>query len=160
MLSFIPFFSFLAFFHPVYLSMTEIEYDQEAQALEIVHRVFIEDIERALEETHGVKIRMGTQQEHPKTDEWLADYIRQTTWYVLPNGRKLQGELLGKETNLEHLWVYVEVSQVRPMATLRIHNAQLMELFEDQINIIRFRYKDQSQSTKLTTQKPEDIFRL
>lgn len=160
MLNFFGFISVLLFLHPIHISVMNIDFDDKNQALEITQKVFIDDLEAVLEARHNVKLRLGSDREHPRADAFIEAYLDEHLWLQTVEGRKLEGEFLGKESDLEYIWVYIEVTQVRNLQSLTVQNTILMDWFDDQSNIVRLRYRNQSPTVRLTPAKQRGTFQL
>ena len=40
---------FLLFFHPIHVSVTEVEYNEKSKSLQIISRIFIDDLELSVQ---------------------------------------------------------------------------------------------------------------
>lgn len=146
--------------HPIHISVMNIEFDQRAQSLEITQKVFIDDLEDVLEERHQLRLRLGTPNEHPRADELIEAYFHEHVWLKDENGRRMKGMFLGKESDLESVWIYVEVTQVTQLEELTVQNTLLMDWFTDQSNIVRFKYGDRMPTLRLTPARKRGVFAL
>ena len=68
MLLIIPLLAFSA--HKYYLSLTQIEYNQDAKSLEIIINVFMDDIETALNSDYKINLQLTTKNE-------LKNYLKE-----------------------------------------------------------------------------------
>ena len=63
--------------HKFYVSITKIEYVKEKSSLQIITKIFIEDIEDALQKRYDPSISLDTKKETETADEDLKNYILQ-----------------------------------------------------------------------------------
>jgi hypothetical protein len=121
--------------HPVHVSVTEIEYDAAEKELEIMMRIFIDDLENALRQYHkqaGLDI-LNTDEATAK--KLIGAYLLDNFQVVLDN-RKTQMEYLGQEVEGQAFICYILAPGVRNWTTAEVTNRILFELFDDQSNIV------------------------
>lgn len=151
--------SFLAFslsLHPIHVSVTEIEYDQKDRALEVMMRVFIDDLESTL---RNHLAQPGLNILHPdskaSTDQLVRDYLADHFRISLDN-KAQETTYLGHELEGEALILYVEVKDVVKWKTITIHNDIIMSTYDDQSNIVHVYVGDNVKSLRLTRNTPAD----
>lgn len=144
------------YLHPIHVSVTEIEFDEKDQALEIIMRVFIDDLELSL--------RNSLQQPeldivHPKggmtTDQLVGNYLKEHFKISLDN-RLRPTNYLGHERESEAFIFYIEVTDVKKWKTISIHNDIIMATHDDQSNIVHVYVNDKVKSLRLTRNTPAD----
>ncbi len=134
-LLFIPllFSSFYA--HKYYLSVTDIVYNQEAKAIQIVSRVFYDDLEAVLQERYDSNIVVDATANQEKLDAYLPKYITKKI-KISVNGITQKLDFLGKEYEDDYVVCYIEAVDVASINSLEIENTLLMDLYEGQKNMI------------------------
>ncbi len=120
--------------HEFHVSKCVIEYKDNM--LQISMHLFIDDLEKALEEQGVTKQYIGTEREASTADELIARYIQQR-FSIDVNETDLSYQFLGKELteDLTAIWCYMEVSNLEELQHLRIANSVLMEIYDDQKNL-------------------------
>ena len=63
--------------HKFYVSVTQVEYKREEASLQIISRLFIDDIEELLQERYNKDIVLGAKGEKGKVDFYLDNYLHQ-----------------------------------------------------------------------------------
>lgn len=155
--------SLLAFMtaHKFYVSVTQIEYSGQEEAMQITSRIFIDDMELLLKERYGIVAGLATPEEAGAVDSYLEKYLRDK--FVLRiNGQETEVTFLGKRFDNDILVCYMEVPEV-PLATLsslEVQNDLLTELFEDQKNIVHVRIGDQKRSFVLFRENNKGMLNL
>lgn len=81
--------------HEFYLSVTEIEYNNEEQSLQIITRVFIDDFQNVLNERYDADIQLSQEAEEGAVTEHISKYLIQKL-RLKTNGEELQLKLFGK----------------------------------------------------------------
>lgn len=136
--------------HKFYVSITQIEFVKEKSSLQIIAKVFTDDIEKALRKRHTDRIFLDSKKETPQTDEFLKQYILQKI-NISVNNKPVQLNYIGKEYETDMVVVYIEVTAIKELQSLKIENKILMELFPDQKNIIHLKTAKSRRSLILET---------
>lgn len=152
----ISFFSFWLDLHPIHVSVTEVEYDQKDRALEVMMRVFIDDLELTLRH-HLAQPELDILRPARKdsTDRLVRDYLADH-FRISLDDKAQKTTYLGHEQEGEALILYVEVKNVEKWNTITIHNDILMSTYEDQSNIVHVYVGDRVKSLRLTRNTPAD----
>ncbi|XLS28344.1 DUF6702 family protein [Flavobacteriaceae bacterium M23B6Z8] len=135
----LPLFSFVAV-HKFYVSVTEIKYSENDAALQITLRIFLDDLERTLEERYGIKAKMATKKELEDIDKFLERYLNDKLAMKV-NGKKRPLVFLGKEYETDIVKCYIEIKNIdyQSLESIEVINEILFEQFEEQQNIVHFR---------------------
>lgn len=127
--------------HDYHLSNVEIEYNAKAQALQIIMHIFIDDLEDAIANA-GVeqKLYLCTDREVEDADQYISDYIS-SKFAIMVDDKPVDYVFLGKETSPDIIAMdcYLEVEDLTSASEIAISNDLLMEVFEDQVNIIKLK---------------------
>lgn len=132
--------------HPIYLSVAEIDYKEEEQALQISIKLFVDDFEQLFSKRLGETVEIGTDREHPQANELLANYVQQH-FKLKADGQAIQYKYLGKEMgekrNIYECYVFLEAKNLSPFAELTINNSLLIEEHFNQLNFAACHTKSQ-----------------
>lgn len=131
--------------HPLHISVTYVDYNPKTSSFEITHKIFIDDFETALQLYDNESFQLGTEKELPDTDSYIKKYMAKQ-FEVKVNGEIISGEYLGREMDLESIWIYHEIKDVPNAEAIEVKNAVLLDLYDDQKNITHLKYKAQKQS--------------
>lgn len=121
--------------HEFYLSVTEIEYKEEKQSLQIITRVFTDDFEEVLRKRFDDDIRLSLDSEEGPVEEMTEKYLNQKLQINI-DGKTLQLNYLGKEYDSDQVILYIEVEDVTTFSEIEVNNAILTDLFDDQKNVV------------------------
>ncbi|MDC8000768.1 hypothetical protein POV26_06950 [Aequorivita todarodis] len=139
--------------HKFYVSITKIEYVKEKSSLQIITKIFIDDIEDALQQRYDPSISLDTKKETAEADEDLKNYILQKL-NIKINGKSVKLDYIGKEYDTDMLVAYIEVKDVKKLKTIEIENKVLMEMFPEQQNIIHLKTSKSRRSLILDRDEP------
>lgn len=148
-------FSFTAS-HKFYVSVTEIEHNQKEKSLQIISRVFTDDLENVLQQRYDPELRLGKKVETEGADEYISKYLKAKI-QIEVDGAIVEARLLGKEYENDMTIFYIESPGVSDFKRIKIKNSVLMDLFEDQKNLIHVAYKGKTKSLILADGKEEDL---
>ncbi len=123
--------------HPIHVSITEINWNESTKSLEIAHKIFIDDLEDALEKQFNLRFYLATNKEHEETDIYLKKYLSQH-FELHGNQKSLICHYLGKEYEEKAVWIFAEVQGIRKLKNLEVRNAILVDLYADQDNLLHF----------------------
>src|ERR1700754_3903923 len=68
--------SWLSFFHPFFVSVTEINHNARTQSVEVSCRIFYDDLEHTLEKQYHTQIDIVKPSDKNKVNQLLTDYIK------------------------------------------------------------------------------------
>lgn len=124
--------------HKFYVSITKIEYVKEKNSIQIITKIFTDDMEKALRQRYDRSISLDTKKETEAADEDLKNYILQKIKLKV-NGKQVQFNYIGKEYDTDMVVAYMEVKDINELKTIEIENKVLMEVFPEQQNIIHLK---------------------
>ncbi len=142
--------------HKFYVSVTEIEYNEQGESLQIISRVFIDDFEDVLKKRYDQSITLG-ERESAGVDAHIKKYLEQKL-QIEVNSKPVSVNFLGKEYDNDMLVFYLEVENVEDLKTIQVKNTVLMDLYEEQKNLIHVEYQNKIQSLVLTSGKEVNQF--
>lgn len=149
-------YSFIALFlgvsgeiaHDFHVSVCQMEYDEQSRALEISHRIFLDDLEEALIlQYNDQKIDVLAPNNKQELDSLITDFILEN-FSISVNGKDTFPTVLGNQINGDVMNVYIEIKNIKKLKSLVIEHKLLMDLFPDQVNLIHFQKGQEKQSLK------------
>ncbi len=140
--------------HPFYVSICSIDHNAKTKSLEITFKVFTEDLESAVEAQGAERLRLGSENESPKSDQYIQTYLKKRVT-IQVDGDTMAFSYVGKEIETDETWCYAEVASVPSVSKLTIRNSLLMERFEAQQNIVHVKVRGKQKSLVLWKDKRE-----
>ncbi len=142
--------------HKFYVSTTNIEYVAKKESLQIITKIFIDDVEDVLQERYDSSISIATTKETERDIEYLKKYILQKL-KVNVNGKPVKLDYIGREYDIDVANVYIEITGVTELRSIEVKNEVLMDLFEEQQNIIHIKTPEMRRSFILEKNNPKDM---
>jgi hypothetical protein len=141
--------------HPFHVSVCEMKYNAPAQRLEIIHKIFWDDLEDGLSQMTGKRENISSPTDSAYVQGLIQKYL--DTHFVLSiEGQKLDISFVGAELEEDAFWCYQMVSDLPSFSSIRVQNKLLMEVFDDQMNLIHLEHMGKTKSLRLTRRKFED----
>lgn len=127
--------------HKYYVSVTDIEYAQEAKSLQVISRLFIDDFEKVLQERYVDSIKI----EDALVDTYIGKYYSKKLLIEVDNELK-QFNFIGKEIEDDMVHCYFEIENISSIKTIRVTNKLLFDIFDNQQNITHLKINDKKKS--------------
>lgn len=156
-LLFLAAFSLTAFTtaHKFYVSVTEIEHNKEAESLQIISRVFIDDFENVLNLRYGQDLTLDSKAETPGAEAYIKKYL-ESKLTIKVNGKSAAINYLGKEYENDMLVFYIEAPGVGNVKNILVGNTVLMDMFEEQKNLVHVKVLGKTKSMVLVAGREEN----
>lgn len=141
--------------HPLHISVTEIEFDEKEKELEIVTRIFTDDLESAIRAQRQMhELDLLNPPPGFTTDQLVKDYLLQQLSITL-DGKFQKLNFLGLEKDDEAVICYVQVAPVKKWKTITVTNRVLLEMFDDQSNLVHVTVQGKVRSLRLMRNNPQ-----
>ena len=148
--------AFVFYVHPMHVSVTEIEFDEKEKELEIMSRVFIDDLEKTLQNNlKQPELDLLDPKNGQTIDQMAGKYLLDHLKISLDN-KSQTITYLGHERDGEALVFYLLVSKVKKWKTIQITNEVITETHDDQSNLVHVTVREVVKSLRLTRDKPAD----
>lgn len=156
----LPLFAFMAA-HKFYVSVTQVSYSAEAEALQITSRIFIDDFENVLATRYGAALHLATREEASDADKYIEKYL-QTKFVLRINGRETAYRFLGKRYDNDIVVCYMEIPEIPPgsIKSVEIQNEMLTDLYDEQKNIVHLLINDIRKSFVLVRENNKAMLNL
>lgn len=138
--------------HKFYVSVTQVEYNNEQHSAQIISRIFIDDIEDVLQKRYDESINFDTDLKDPKLQKYLSLYLSSKLSFEI-NSQKVFFNFVGKEVEEDLLICYLEIENISSIKSIKVTNHLLMDLYEEQQNIIHVKSGKQRKSLILEKDK-------
>lgn len=131
-------------FHAFHTSISEIEFNAKEKTIEASIRVFSDDFEKALmKENGGVKI-IGLSKE--KLILLTENYLKKHFGLLNAQRQRKTSNYVGQEIEGDATWLYLEIPFNEKIEGCAFQNDILFEVFDDQTNLINFKYNNTKSS--------------
>ncbi|WP_019671317.1 DUF6702 family protein [Eudoraea adriatica] len=156
----IPLFAF-SIMHKFYVSVTNIQYSEKDNSLQITSRIFIDDLENALEERYGVEMNLATEKESDEANFYIEKYMR-SKLVISADGTNKAFVFLGKKYDNDLVICYLEIEDIDlpEHKTLAVENDILTDMFDEQQNIVHFKINGKKKSFILVKENNKGMLNL
>ncbi len=144
-------------FHPLHVSVTEAEYNPKSKSLQIISRIFIDDLELSIKnQKHLESLDLLEPKNGMTIDQLVQTYI-QDHLKIRLDGKPAKINYLAHEVEDPAILCYLEIENVKKFKTIEITNTVIQETHEDQSNLVHVTYKGIVKSLRLVRDKPTDV---
>ncbi len=137
-----------SFFHPFYVSVTEINHNAKTNMLEISCKLFLEDTEKTLQKQLNTPVELTNPKDLKKAQQQISDYVKKHL-VIKVDGKLVNLEFIGYEVEGASLWSYYQVANISSVHKIDISNNLLYELYDAQIGIVHAQVGSNKKSTRV-----------
>lgn len=141
--------AFSGFHHPVFVSVTEINYNAAGKTLEISCKIFTDDFEKTLRATYKTHVDLLDENLKPAMDKLVNDYV-QKHLKVAVDGKLVGLKYLGFEKIDEGIYSYYQADNITTPKKIEVTDNVLLEYNEQQMNIVHIIVDGKRKSAKLS----------
>ena len=123
--------------HRYHTSLTRMDYNEQERLVEISIQLFTHDLVPALEQKAGKRIDL---EKTPEVDKLILGYLNENFVLKNKNGESPALKWVGKELQVDAVWVYVEIPATENLAGANLQNTILFESFPEQTNLVIARF--------------------
>jgi len=148
--------SFVA--HKFYVSIYQINYVPQKKMVQITSRIFIDDLNDALEKKYNKRAFVGTDRQTDSDIELMKKYIAEKL-IIKINGKQIVQNYLSNELEANVIICYFSIKDIAKLNSLSIENTALMEINGDQQNVIQANIDGDKKSLLLTVDNFKGILK-
>ncbi|MGM0635148.1 MAG: DUF6702 family protein [Bacteroidota bacterium] len=158
-------FTFLAFalmsfsFHKFYVSVTDIEHDEEQKSLQIISRIFADDLENTLSARYDTKVQLTKKIESENADQLIEKYLKNKLTFII-KGEKQTVNYLGKKYRRDQVVLFLEVEDIPDFKEIEIENLILTDMFDGQKNLVHLKHAGETKSAVLMKDNPNTLLKF
>jgi len=143
--------------HKYYFSLTEIKANTASKTLSVSSKLFIDDLESALQKTNNIKFDLSKSTDNKVVQDAVFNYINSHLQIYL-DGKMVPLNLVGFEIENEVVWIYLESKlNNKEFKSTQIINTILYDFSADQTNLVQFNWNNKNYSEKLSYPNKELI---
>jgi len=144
--------------HPLYISVTEMNYNAGEKNLEISCKIFTDDLEKTLANINHTKVDLTTPANKSEADKMVKEYIQSHLQVKLDN-KAVTLAFVGFEKENDAVWSYFEVHNTTPAPKkVEVVNTILYESYDKQMNLMHVSINGNRKSTRLNYPDKEASF--
>ncbi|OAD44838.1 DUF6702 family protein [Polaribacter atrinae] len=153
----IPLLSFST--HKYYLSLTQIEYRSELQAVQITMNVFMDDIELAINKDYNIDLQLTTKKELKNNDIYFIKYLNEKLQLKIDDVPRAFN-YIGKEYDGDLVYFYLEIEDIKQLEKIEIINKVLTKHFPEQQNLIKSKIGKKHKSILLSAKNDKGLLKF
>lgn len=138
--------------HKYHVSVTQINYVKDKASVQIITRVFTDDLEYALRKRYDESITLSGKNEAEPAVAFIQRYLNEKIKIKI-NNNPIEFKFIGKDYENDIMRCYLEIEDVKAINSIQITNQFLFDLFEEQQNIIKLDVDGTQKSYLFTHQK-------
>jgi hypothetical protein len=143
--------------HKYYFSLTEIKANTFSKTLSVSSKLFIDDLESALQKANKIKFDLSKSTDNKAVQNTVFNYINSHLQIYL-DGKMVPLNLVGFEIENEVVWIYLESKlNNKEFKSTQIINTILYDFSDDQTNLVQFNWNNKNYSEKLSYPNKELI---
>lgn len=123
--------------HRFHSSLTRIDYDSDAKNIKITIQLITHDVLEVLEKIAGKPVELENSKE---VDVLIQNYLAEHFVMRDKNGKQLELKWVGKETDFDRTFVYLEIPSDQSIEGFDLSNTMFFETYPVQTNIIIARF--------------------
>jgi hypothetical protein len=141
-------------YHPIFVTVTEIEHNAKTKSLEISTKIFTDDFEKTLRAAYKTKVDLLDGLQRAEMDKLVSNYISKHLAISI-DGKPTAIKYVGYENIEEAIYCYFEIENIVAPKKITITDDILYEYKKEQISILHVTIGGKRQSTKLSN--PEKL---
>jgi hypothetical protein len=146
--------------HPLYVSVTEMNYNAADRNLEISCKIFTDDFEKTLANINHTQVDLTAPANKSEADKMVAAYIKSHLQLKLDN-KTVNLEFVGFEKENDAIWSYFEVKNTTAAPKrIDVVNTILYESYDKQMNLMHITVNNNRKSTRLNYPDKEASFQF
>ncbi|HEX9150966.1 MAG TPA: DUF6702 family protein [Flavobacterium sp.] len=144
--------------HKFYMAVYQVNYAPEKRMLQITSRIFVDDLNKALEKKYDKKLYLGTGKESAEEMVLLKKYFLEK-FSVKVNGQTKTVNFLSKELEGDILICYCNVKEIGKINSLEIFNSVLIDWNTEQQNITHVTVLGDKESVLFTDSNRSEVLK-
>ena len=147
-------------YHPVHVSVSNIDMDPDSGKVSISIKLFSDDFETIVNRKYGAHLALKAQQDPGEEQKYIDRYVA-STFNIWINDEKMeQLKLVKTQMNDVSIWLYYECEYRKKMRTVRISDVLMNDLYPDQTNLVIVTFEEHQKGYRLNNKNTEISFRI
>lgn len=145
--------------HKYYVSVTEIKIIESSGTIQISSRLFIDDLELALQNIYADESISLSNADSEKVRNMIKTYVI-THFKIDVNKEQIDLNYLGREYEDDVVYIYMESLGLDEISSIKISNSILFETYQEQEHIIKTKTEKKSKSFILNKSKSFKVLNI
>lgn len=136
--------------HRFYVAIYQIDFVPQKKRLEITTRIFMDDLNEAINNSYKKSSNIGTEKETPEDIALLKKYLNEH-FKLTVNGKPKAYTYLSREVESNVVICYLSIKEIGKVSSLQVENSILVEIHSDQQNIVQYNNNGKKQNLLLSS---------
>ena len=145
--------------HEYFISITEITYNQEKNRVEIISRLFFDDLEEVFKERYSSELTLEPNNVSENIDFIIEKYFEKKLKISVDDTYKPL-DYLGYKFDDDRINIFFKIDNITQFENIGVHNLILTDVFDDQQNIVHGFKNKQKRSVILTKHDYEHVLKF
>ena len=141
------------------MAVFQVNYTPEKKMLQITSRIFVDDLNLALEKKYGKKVYLGSEKESADDQGVLKKYFSENL-QIKVNGQSKPVVFLSKELDGDVLICYCRVTDIAKLHSAEITNTLLTHWNSEQQNILHFTAFGEKKTVLFTSSNKTEVLKF
>jgi len=137
--------------HKFYTAIYQINFVPEKKMVQITTRIFLDDINDALEANYHKKTKLGDEKESQEDLNFLKKYLSEK-FTIKINGKPQPMKYISKEIEDNVLICYLKCTEIPKINSMEVQNTIITEIHSEQQNIIQANINNKKSSLLLDSE--------
>lgn len=143
--------------HDFYVSIYQINYNENAKRIEITSRIFIDDLNSVLYKKYNVKTQLGNAKQTIVDMDLFKKYLSDN-FIIKINNETKKINFISSEIEANVFICYFNIKAISNVKSIEIKNSCLFELSNQQQNILQTTFYGKKESNLLTKNNYSFLF--
>ncbi len=130
-----------AMYHPVHVSVSNLEYNKASHRFELSVKLFYDDFESIIARKYNVFLKLKAEGLNDNEEFYFMKYIKEN-FILTVNGTKLEPVYKFRKINEDSVWLYLYFEQKEEPEHITLTNRLMMDMFSDQSNLLMIKSTD------------------
>lgn len=149
--------------HPVHISVTNVDYNEQTKKFQTSIRLFTDDFEKIIFNKTNVNLYLGKENEHKNTKTIIDNYCKENLEIIFDTKNIISKKQILTEykvnTSENTVTLYYKIKEQIPQK-VEINNKLLNDLYGDQKNLLIFTCKNTQEAIKFDISKTKAEFTI
>ncbi len=131
-------------FHPIHVTVTNINFNSNNKAFDVSIKLFLDDFQNVILKNNSVELNLGKTNELSNADNYILNYIRNNVKFTINNNKLSQKKLkfVRKEIIDGAIWLYFTYQLSGKIETIQVDNNLLNDYYPDMTNLVIMKYNN------------------
>ncbi len=149
-----------SWFHPVHVSVTNLDLDPVRGKVELSVKIFADDFQDLILHKYGIQLNIVEQEDPGERITAVNRYIKESLQLVFNGNETADLQFVESKLNEEAIWLFYRYEHPGRIRKVDIVNRVMLEKFNDQTNLMIVSFNDRQNGYRLDNKTTEFSFNI